>query len=275
MFPTLLLPWWFARANGAQPDSGFHRDLVYSSINGYYFIRLVDNLMDGHSSIEDKLLPAAAFFHTEFTQTYTRYFAPSHPFWKFFRKVWFRTNEAAVRGSFTTNFGMSAFTNITVAKLAAAQIPLAATAYRAGRPGLMRRWLTFCDLLAAWFQMMDDLFDWHRDLRLGQPSYVLSESARLKGRSESVEAWMVRGGFALGMGRLRTRLDQLQRASNNLGSTDIREFLVRQSSQLARDKKQLAAGLETLCRAGAILGLTRSKQDPQAIPRLPEYGGSV
>jgi hypothetical protein len=203
IFPTLLLPWWMTRAACAAPDLAFHRDLVYSSVNGYYFIRLVDNLMDGHSSSELKLLPAAAFFHTEFVRVYQQYFSADHPFWQLFRKSWMRANDAAAQGANTAEFGSEEFSTITVAKVVAAEIPLTAAAYHMGKPELLPRWLDFCKRLAHWFQMMDDLFDWCRDLHSGQTSYLLSEARRLKNREESVEAWMLREGFDREMDRLQ------------------------------------------------------------------------
>lgn len=255
MFPTLLLPWWLARTIGTKHDNAFDRDLVYSSMNGYYFIRLVDNVMDGHAHGEGKLLPATAFFHTEFVQTYEQYFAREHSFWDLFRKAWIRTNEAAVRGGFTTEFGIEEFKAIAAAKLAAAQIPIAATAYHFGRPDLIPCWLDFCDQLAQWFQMMDDVFDWRCDLRSGQTSYFLSEAQRRRNRGEVVEAWVVREGFDWGMEYLQVGLRQLRAASRALGSDDLEVFLVRRGERLDCDRKTLGKGLSALRHAATVLEL--------------------
>src|SRR5215475_10268915 len=46
-FPLLFTPWWLEQTLCSTPDSLFQLDLVYSSINMYYYIRLIDNLMDG------------------------------------------------------------------------------------------------------------------------------------------------------------------------------------------------------------------------------------
>src|SRR4029077_10684294 len=48
MFPMLLLPWWMGENGRRKIDRGFQSDVVYSTLNGYYYIRLLDNLMDGH-----------------------------------------------------------------------------------------------------------------------------------------------------------------------------------------------------------------------------------
>jgi hypothetical protein len=255
IFPLLSLPWWLGRVTEAECDEAFHRDLVYSSVNGYYFIRLLDNVMDGHSRGDERLLPAAAFFHTEFVRIYEQYFPLGHPFWGLFRKEWMRTNEAAVRGAFTRTFNNEDFNAITVAKLAAAKIPLGATAFRVGRPDVLPRWLGFCERLARWFQMMDDLFDWHRDLQLGQQSYFLSEAQRRKRTGESVEAWVIRAGFNWGIEHLRCGLSELRTASHELGSDDLECFLIRRGERLAQDREELGAGLTALREVATILEL--------------------
>ena len=255
IFPTLLLPWWMTRAGCATPDLAFHRDLVYSSVNGYYFIRLVDNLMDGHSSAEMKLLPAAAFFHTEFMRVYQQYFSADHPFWQLFRKTWMRANDAAARGAGTAEFGSEEFATITVAKIAAAEIPLTAAAYHMGRPDLLPPWLDFCKRLAHWFQIMDDLFDWHRDLHSGQTSYLLSEARCRKAAEESVEAWMLREGVDRGMDRLQSGLQELKAQVRALDSEDAELFLFERGQLLAQDRAELRAGLNTLLEAARILDL--------------------
>src|SRR5690242_8264139 len=73
-FPVLQLPRWLAASLAADSDTRFHADLDYSSINGYYLIRLIDNVMDGDGTVETRLLPAAAFFHSRFQGVYLDYF---------------------------------------------------------------------------------------------------------------------------------------------------------------------------------------------------------
>ena len=255
IFPTLLLPWWMTQAGCALPDLAFHRDLVYSSVNGYYFIRLVDNLMDGHGSGELKLLPAAAFFHTEFMRVYQQYFSADHPFWQLFRKAWMRANDATAQGASTTEFGPEEFATITVAKVVAAEIPLIAAAYHMGKPDLLPSWLDFCKGLAHWFQMMDDLFDWRRDLQSGQTSFLLSEARCRKDAEESVEAWMLREGVDRGMDRLECGLRELKAQACALDSEDAERFLFERGERLAQDRAELDAGLNALLEAARILDL--------------------
>ena len=69
--PILLLPWWADEPfNGGEPDLEFHADLVYSTISIYYFIRILDNILDREQTIEEHLLPMLAFLHTQWQYTY-------------------------------------------------------------------------------------------------------------------------------------------------------------------------------------------------------------
>src|ERR1700685_2401201 len=43
IFPMLLLPCWMAEIGGRMPDRKFQSDVVFSTLNGYYYIRLLDN----------------------------------------------------------------------------------------------------------------------------------------------------------------------------------------------------------------------------------------
>ena len=74
-FPLLLAPWWLEEALRQKPDISFQLDLIHSSLNMYYHIRLIDNLMDRDVPTDLALLPALGFFHTELQSPYHRYFA--------------------------------------------------------------------------------------------------------------------------------------------------------------------------------------------------------
>src|ERR687886_2061201 len=49
-FPMLLLPWWVEETLPGDPDIDFQADLIFSTINIYYAIRLIDNVMDGDAT---------------------------------------------------------------------------------------------------------------------------------------------------------------------------------------------------------------------------------
>jgi hypothetical protein len=258
MFPMLLLPWWMAESGGRKLDRGFQSDVVYSTLNGYYYIRLLDNLMDGHGSVELALLPAAAFFHSEFLLTYQKYFDANHPFWPVFRSAWFSSSEAIASEAGVVCFDEDAFRRISVQKLCAARIPLAATSYFYQDTKSLKPWLEFTAALAGWSQMLDDLFDWHRDLRDKKDSYVLSQARRHKREGESVESWMARTGFDWGMGVLRGWLPELRRLAQPLGSATLNRYLDLREKMLEEDNAKLGAGLKTLVKISTVLSIEKN-----------------
>jgi hypothetical protein len=254
MFPMLLLPWWMAGSGERKLDRAFQSDVVYSTLNGYYYIRLLDNLMDGHGSVELALLPAAAFFHSEFLLTYQKYFDANHPFWPVFRSAWFSSSEAIASEESVACFDEDAFRQISVQKLCAARIPLAATSYFYRDVESVKPWLEFTAALASWSQMLDDVFDWHRDLRDKKDSYVLSQARRHKREGETVEAWMARTGFDWGMSVLSGWLPELRRLAQPLRSAALNRYLDLREEMLEEDKAKLGAGLKTLVEISAVLG---------------------
>jgi hypothetical protein len=252
MFPIMQLPWWFSRSVGSEVETGFHRDITYSSVNGYYFIRLIDNVADGHPRSEATLLPALAFFHTEFASVYNEYFAPDHVFWDFFKRAWFRTHEAALCGSFAQRFSPHEFLNISAEKLTAAHIPVCAAAWRANRSDLIPVWLDFCGQLARFFQMMDDLFDWNRDLLAGQGSYFLTEADLRRNDRETVHEWVLREGFQWGTEQLRCQLQDLLQTALDLQSPDAIAFIAHTRKQLTDTHEEIAKGLSRLLDAARL-----------------------
>lgn len=253
MFPMLLLPWWMAESGERKLDRGFQSDVVYSTLNGYYYIRLLDNLMDGHGSVEISLLPAAAFFHSEFLLTYQKYFDAKHPFWPVFRSAWFSSSEAIASEAGVVSFDEDAFRRISAQKLCAARIPLAATSYFYRDTESIQPWLEFTAALANWSQMLDDLFDWHLDLRDKKDSHVLSRARRQKREGETVESWMARTGFDWGMSVLRGWLPELRRLAQPLRSVALNRYLDLRQQMLEGDNAKLAAGLKTLIKISAVL----------------------
>jgi hypothetical protein len=244
-FPLLRLLWWAAKSFTAEPDCEFLADVVYSTVNGYYYIRLLDNLMDGHGTVELKILPATAFFHTEFQAMYHKYFDAAHPFWEVFRSAWFSASEAVTREVNLHRIHQAEFERVIVAKLAGARIPLAAVGFHHGAGERLRCWEEFTLALARWSQMEDDLFDWHHDLRHGKTSYFLTEASRHKG-FESVDAWVVREGFQQGMETLQRELSALRRLVPSLHSPDVVSYLDSRETILESQKVRIGEAFEIL-----------------------------
>ena len=43
-FPAFSMPWWITPPEARGHDPEFQQDLCYSTLNGYYFVRLIDNV---------------------------------------------------------------------------------------------------------------------------------------------------------------------------------------------------------------------------------------
>ena len=244
-FPFLRLPLWAARSFAVEPDPEFLADVTYSTINGYYYIRLLDNLMDGHATVELKILPASAFFLTEFQSTYYKYFPAGHPFWDVFRSAWFSASEAVIREMDLDAIHQAEFEQVTVAKLAGARIPLAAVGWRFGAGERLRPWEEFTLALARWVQMEDDLFDWHLDLRHGKTSYFLTKARQSKG-PESVEAWVIREGFLESVDILQRELSALRSLASPLESEEVISYLDLQEMLLEKQKAGILEAFQVL-----------------------------
>lgn len=254
MFPLLRLPLWAARSFTAEFDREFLADVIYSTVNGYYYIRLLDNLMDGHGTIELEILPATAFFHTEFHATYQKHFEAAHPFWEVLRSAWFSASDAVAHEFSLDRIGEAEFERVTVSKLAGARIPLAAVGFRYGTGASMQRWEGLALALARWSQMEDDLFDWHHDLRHGKTSYFLTEANRRKG-FDTVDAWVIREGFQQGVEALQRELSALRDLVPPLDSPDVARYLDLRESMLEGQKTRIGEAFQVL---KAVAGATNT-----------------
>jgi hypothetical protein len=195
--------------------------------------------------VELNILPATAFFHTEFQAVYHKYFAADHPFWDIFRSAWFSAGEAVTREVNLDRVSRVEFEKVTVAKLAGARIPLAAVGLHHGAGEQLRCWEEFTLALARWSQIEDDLFDWHHDLRYGKTSYFLAEANRHKGCA-SVEAWVIREGFQQGMEILQRELSELRRLVPPLHSPDVIRYLDSRQTILESQTMRIGAAFQIL-----------------------------
>src|SRR6266516_3333222 len=64
-FPAVLLPWLVEARIRRIPSRAFQRDVVYSTVSGYYFVRMIDDLMDGET-VAPELIPLLIVLHAEF-----------------------------------------------------------------------------------------------------------------------------------------------------------------------------------------------------------------
>ena len=183
-FPLMLLPWWLERQLRGTCDEAFQVDLISSNASLYYYIRLVDNVMDGHATIEPKLLPATGYFVNQFHSIYHSYFQLGHPFWDFFDRTWSTFCDVTAADGQLSDVVAETFTSLIARKVSAAKISVAAVCYQYNYPDLVSQWEEWIDLFGCWHLFREDLFDWQQDLKLGAITYFLSEAKRRKSGAE-------------------------------------------------------------------------------------------
>ena len=245
-FPTLLLPWWLEQTLQSDRDLAFQADLLYSSVNGYYFIRLLDNVMDGNASEEVKLLPVASFFHMHFQATYQRYFDSTHPFWGVFTALVSHWAETTLKDASLDDIDAVQFVEIAGQKTSAAKLPVAAVCYRYERADVLQPWFRFIEVLSVWHQMRNDLFGWQTDLKHQTPTYFLCEARRRKRVDETVLAWVAREGFAWGVEVLSGQWAEVQRAAELLRCPDVERYVAQQAEYVRGRCDEVTDGLRRL-----------------------------
>lgn len=242
-FPAFSMPAWLLSEARQHDETGFLTDLGYSTLNGYYGVRLIDNIADGDGPPELKgLLPAAGYFFSEFEAPYRAYFGAEHPFWPVFRGALAEQADAAASEAHLGDITRALFLAVSAHKFAAAKGPLAAAAYRVGREAELGEWFGFIDLLGAHAQLINDLFDWHHDALTGTASFVQSEYHRQCPDGPELARWMVAGGFDWAVSELETLADALQRRAAGLGP-DCIAWLMRRQVALTDDLARGRAGL--------------------------------
>jgi hypothetical protein len=253
-FPMLLMPWLLGKKLGEDPGDAFHEDNLYAMITSYYFIRLIDNLMDRESTVELSILPSTAFFHTRFQAVYQAYFGPDHPFWSHFRLYWLGSAEFAMRDARLERIDRAAFVSIAAKKICAAKIPVAAACYRCRREDLIPSWDRFYDLLGCYQQMLDDMSDWRHDMTCpGTTTYFLSEAAGRRRPEESVLDWIAREGFRWGMGELAGWMAEMEALARSLDCAEVGLYLGMRKTKTAVWETKVSCGLDALGRLRSIL----------------------
>jgi hypothetical protein len=252
-FPLLLLPWWLEGSIRSSPARDFQRDIVYSTVNGYYAVRLIDDLMDGDKPPPREVVPALQFFHTEFTHTYGRYFPFGHPFWEAFADSWFDAADAASRDAGFETIDEARFVEVSARKIVGAKVPLAAVCHRYGRTDLLEPWCTFVDLFGAWHQMLNDTVGWNRDLDAGRTTYFLSEATARKRSTDSIAEWVVADGLAWARTELDARMEKLLIAARGLECPPVVAYLDERQRALELEWKRLTPALAALQRLASVL----------------------
>jgi hypothetical protein len=247
-FPAFSMPWWITPPEARGHDPEFQQDLCYSTLNGYYFVRLIDNVQDGDGPADlRQLLPAGGYFHAQFQSPYQRWFPADHPFWAAFQAAWNEQAEAAAVEAELVEIDLPAFLSVSALKFGAAKGPLAAAAYRYGREAELPAWFAFVDRLGALSQLANDLFDWHHDSLAGINTYIQSEYRRRRGGpDETIHRWIMREGFELGAAQIRDWHRDLQAMAAALGAPEATLWLERRGALLEREISSGRAALTAL-----------------------------
>jgi hypothetical protein len=245
-FPMLQLPWWVEASCRNEIDADFQRDLVRSSVAGYWFIRLIDGVMDSHLA-RPALAAAAGSLYHEFEAPYRRWFGPEHPFWNHFRHSWSEAAAAAFLDAESSGpVDDAGFLAVAARKSAACKIPAAAALWQAGRPERLSDWMAVCDLLGAHEQMLDDVTDWQRDREAGRSTRLLSEARSHSTGPGGEVAWIVSEGIDWAFGRMATWRTQLAGLAVELDSIDLGAFLDQRAALIDQWSAQWRPALAAL-----------------------------
>lgn len=252
-FPMVLLPWWLESTIHGAPALGFQRDVVYSTVSGYYFVRMIDDLMDGERPAPAAVLPVLTFFHAEFQQTYYRYFPHGHSFWEACRSATLASAEMASRDAGLTVIDLARFVEISARKIAGVRIPIAAVCHRYERTDLLEPWFALVDVLGRWHQMLNDIRGWSRDLNAGRRTYFLSEASARVGSNGSIAEWVISEGLPWGAAQLDEWMAELLELADGLGSAQLTTYLEGRRRMLAVELAALEPGLAALRRLAAAM----------------------
>jgi hypothetical protein len=221
----LLIPWFLERSIRESADPAFQLGLVYSSLNAYYFARLLDNVADGQSPGDAELLPMAAFFHYNFQAVYAGWFTPDSLFWKHFGELWIGMADATTSCSRTALFSDGDLEKATARKIAAVKIPVAAVCFRYGREDVLDGWFAFYEAFCCAHELLDDFCDCFSDMEAGRSSYLLSCASREKLPDETIESYMIRAGLERGYAAVSEWLGEAGRRAEMLASDQLVSFV--------------------------------------------------
>jgi hypothetical protein len=245
-FPMVLLPWWLESTIHEPPARGFQNDIAYSSVSGYYFVRMIDDLMDGDRPVAPAVLPILTFYHAEFQQAYYRYFPYGHPFWEACDAATMASAEMASRDAELTEIDRARFLEISARKIAGVRVPIAAVCHRYQQTDLVDPWFRLVDLFGRWHQMLNDIRGWSRDLEAGRRTYFLSQATAAAAEDGSVAEWVIGDGLSWGAAQLEEWMGELLQLAHGLASPPLTTYLEGRRTLLAIGWNELQPSLTAL-----------------------------
>lgn len=217
-FPIFEIPRWVQHVLSGEVDESLDSELTYSTLNGYLFIRLIDDVMDEQNPGARSSLLALGLFDLEFQRIYRYWFDADHPFWTAFDQEWITSLELTAQDAETFIDTPEAFELIAAKKLSAIRIPVTAVCHKLGNADAISSWLQFCDLFSRFHQFADDLTDWHNDFHAGRNSWLLAEAQKNRRSGESVSSWILREGQDWALGTLDEWSGELVETCRKIGS---------------------------------------------------------
>ena len=221
-YPVVRMPWW-ATGDGLSPDD--RAALAYSSIAGYLFVRIIDDVADGDHLVPAAVLPALGFFHSEFTGVFRRWFRPDHPFWRSFEGWWFATAAATADDLTAGPVDREAFERSAGRKTNAAVIPIAAALHREGRPDAIAAWERCVVAFGRWHQFQNDLEGLAGDQAAGATTWIISTARSQAPPGMSPRAWAWTVGLDWVIDQFDSYADEVLDAAGALGSEDLDAYL--------------------------------------------------
>jgi hypothetical protein len=231
--PVFMFPLWVEQSVSETQDVDFQYELAYASIALYFYVRILDDAMDGHFE-SGSLLPLLTSLYAHFNRALQNLFPHGDPFWAYFYRLIDLSTEATVADFTAANLTTEDFLQLAPQKSYCVLIPIAAVLCRYKRHDQFERWSELWHAFSAWNQMQDDVRDWYLDQKNGLCTYLLSQAQRLKRKDESVEQWMVRDGYQWSIGVLNQFAKRARELATELNVPEMEEELEARSDRLSQ-----------------------------------------
>jgi hypothetical protein len=248
--PVFLFPWWVELSFSPAPDMEFQSDLLYVCINLLYYVRILDDAMDGHRQ-SSELMPLLMFLHSRFQGGFQALFDKDDRFWRSFYRLIDLTTEVTAEDFLLKEVTFSDYMRLSAQKSCAALIPISAVLCRYKRYDEFDRWSALWTAFSAWNQMRDDLLDWSRDMENGTATYLLSEAARRKRADEDVPRWMLREGFDWAIDVLEEFAKKATELASKFPVPEMQEDLNRRYERVAGDFRFVSSTLKRIATIGS------------------------
>jgi hypothetical protein len=244
-FPMLRFARWLDEDLDGRVDEALEGEIVRSTMAGYAFIRLIDDVMDASPRGRPDLLPALAFLHTRFDAPYRRLFGDDAELWAEHARIWSSAGDAAIADAHLGDLDEAAFLRFAAGKVGAARLPLYAVARRHGLAAIPAPWERLVARMSAWHQMYNDTFDWAEDFARGASTYVLCEGRR-RAVGGDVPGWFATRGLSWSLSKLDGWMREMQAIASDLRAPALRAYLEARARHVQGIAEELAPTLPVL-----------------------------